>query len=298
MKLLQYLLFVLIITICYDTNAQSFGVRAGLNFSTFNGPAENIYESNSTSGGFHFGVNYGHNVSDLFSIVFEIAYTQNGNKFKYSDGGDDNITQNSYFIIRDTDRTIFEPGERDIDLSISNGYLTFPILANYKLSKKWEIFGGVYGNLLVSPTAQGSMVFESSNPIEPEVNHIIFKQSLDYKYGADEALEAKIINGQRDIRVYIDGEQVSIAKTVGAYYQHAEKKADLMNRFDAGLIGGFNYFLNKGFYAGVRLEYGLTDITDDRVDISLESLDENNEVIYRADHDTHLGVNVSIGFRF
>lgn len=271
-------------------DAQSFGVRAGLNFDTYSGPQENAGESYGIGGGFHFGINYSYHVSDLFSMVFEIGYTQNGTSYKYQ--GD------SYFIIREEDLTVWEPGTRDMELGISNGYIMLPVLANYRVSDKFEVFGGAYANFLVSPTASGQFLFESSNVREEKFNDIRFIQSLDYSYGSDEALEGIRINGQRDIGVYINGEEVYFPKIAGAYYQAAEKRASLINSIDAGLITGFNYFINRGFYAGLRFEYGLTDITDDRADVSISELDENNQLIYRADNDTHVGVNVSIGFRF
>ena len=289
--------FITIISLCFiglSVQAQSFGVRAGLNYSKFLGPAEAggddfAGESFGLSGGFHFGVNYSYHVTDLFSVVAEIGYTQNGSKRTYE--GD------SYFIIREENRTIYEPGHAILDLDVSNGYLMLPILANYKLTNKFEVFGGAYFNLLVSPTAGGTFDFTSTNPQVPGEDEIFFVQQLDYNYRGDEAGAASI-NNRDVIGVYVGGDDVRFAKTVGAYYQYAEKKANYINAVDVGLIGGVNYFLNKGFYAGLRLEYGLTDITDGNADTSINSLDSENQLIFREDNDTHLGVNISIGFRF
>jgi len=286
----KYLVAICMVVGAMSLQAQSFGVRAGLNYNTFNGPQENAGESYGIGGGFHFGINYSYHVSDLFSLVFEIGYTQNGTSYKYN--GD------SYFIIREDDYTVYEPGTREMELTISNGYIMLPVVANYKLSKKFEVFGGAYANLLVSPTGSGKFYFKTSNTIVDGIDHIEFEQSLDYSYGSDEALEGYTPSGDVENGVYIDGNEVYFAQVAGAYYQHAEKKANLINSLDAGLVGGLNYFINRGFYAGVRFEYGLLDITDKRADAAISELDENNQLIYRDDKDTHMGVNVSIGFRF
>jgi len=283
----KYFLFTLLLAVSLELQAQTFGVRAGLNNGTLQGPTENSSEEFGFNGGFHFGVNYGYNVSDLLSIMVEVGYTQYGTRQSYN--GD------SYFIIRDDERTIWERGNREMELSISNGYLSFPVVVNYKLTKKWEIFAGAYANILVSPTGRGQLRFTS----EDNPDDIIFVQSLDYNYRNDMALEGRRITGQRDIGVFDEnGEVIFFPKIAGAYYQHSEKAANLINGLDAGLVTGFNYFLNKGFYAGLRVEYGLTDVTDDRVDASLAELDAQNSLIYRDDKDHHLGINVSIGFRF
>lgn len=284
MKRLIYI--ALFVFVGVSIQAQSFGVRAGLNFPTFNGPLENASEKHGFGTGFHFGINYGLDVSDMFSVIFEVGYSQNGMKYTYN--GD------SYFIIRNEDKTIWEKGSRDMDLRISTGYISLPVVANYKFSRKFEVYGGVYGNILVSPTARGSVTFVSTdNP-----DRIKFIQSLDYKYNSDKALGTQFTRARR-IGVYdSEGKEVYFGKIAGAYFQHAEKRANSINMFDAGFIGGANYFLNRGFYIGARLEYGLLDLTDNRMDVNMADLTEDNQFVYRNDRDTHLGINVSMGFRF
>lgn len=287
MRYIHYVTVVFLLILGVSAQAQTFGVRAGLNNGTIIGPTENSGESFGFNGGFHFGINYGYNVTDLLTVMFEVGYAQYGSSYSYN--GD------SYFIIRDENQTIYEPGRREMDLSISNGYLSFPVVVSYKLNKKWEVFGGAYANILVSPTGRGQLRFTSSR----DSAAIVFVQSLDYNYRTDEALEGRRIPGQRDIGVFDpSGEPVFFPKIAGAYYQHGEKSANLINGIDAGLTAGFNYFLNKGFYAGLRVEYGFTDLTNSQVDASVVELDPENQLIFRDDNDRHLGINVSIGFRF
>jgi hypothetical protein len=73
----------------------------------------------------------------------------------------------------------------------------------------------------------------------------------------------------------------------------------LYKTFDYGLIGGFNYFINKGFYFGLRYDYGLTDVTNDKVDFLRKTFDEENVVGIKSNHfDRNVGFEVSFGFRF
>ena len=71
-----------------------------------------------------------------------------------------------------------------------------------------------------------------------------------------------------------------------------------INSIDANLIAGINYYINSGFYLGARLEYGLLDSTNDVIDKSLKSLDDNNDFIFREDSDKSIGVAISFGFKF
>ncbi|MBK8853482.1 MAG: hypothetical protein IPN10_05035 [Saprospiraceae bacterium] len=49
---------------------------------------------------------------------------------------------------------------------------------------------------------------------------------------------------------------------------------------------------------GLRYDYGLTDLTNDRMDPSRKSLDENDEFIFKNDFDRHISLQISLGFRF
>ena len=140
-------------TFALSLHAQTFGVRAGLNQSTITG-AKLPGESLGFSGGFHFGISYSYNVTDIFSIRAEISYLQNGGSYNYDSTG--------YYIVRDDDGDTFEKGKSTIILDKSNGYLGLPITANFQLNNKWEVYGGIYANLLVSPVARGTHRFESS----------------------------------------------------------------------------------------------------------------------------------------
>jgi hypothetical protein len=281
------LVFVGVLLSLTIIEAQSVGIRAGLNYSKLLGPLEDG-EAYDFADGFHFGFNYGYKFTNKFMLRAELLYTQIGTKRSYSGPG--------YYKIysSDTDPTFFDDGIVDMTLTVSNAYINVPLTAAYQLHPKVEVFGGVSLNFLVNPIARGNVRYESKDTPED----ITFRQSLDYKYYQDEALEARFAS--TNILVRLNGELVTIPRFAGAYYQFSEiqKVGSTYNWFDAALTGGINYFFNKGFYAGITVNYGLLDTTNDDMDVSLRSLDETDKFIYRKDKDVNLAGMVSLGFRF
>ena len=271
--------------------AQSFniGVRAGLNYSTFRGPVEeSINEDYSMSGGFHFGLNYAQNFSDLFSVRLEVLYVQNGAKKSFGGEG----TESFFKIPIPNGEDVIERGRLDYDLNISNAYISFPLTAHLNITDKIEVSAGAYVSMLVGPTATGLQTF-----ISTENDSLIqFRQSLDFNYNSDVAGEGQAIGRSPGIKV--NGVVVYLPKFAGAYYQFNEKKGDAMNFLDYGLILGVSYNINRGFYFGLRADIGLADITNNDTDISRSELGENSTYVYRDDKDTHFGIQTSFGFRF
>ncbi len=290
---LYKILFAVIFTISIQTvDAQTFGVKAGLNYSTFLGPTQNqerVSENYGFSNGFHFGLSYSYDFTDLFSLRTELFYIQNGSTYSYQ--GD------SYYIIRQSEKTTFERGDLEFyDLNISNAYISIPVMANYRINNRWEVFGGAYFNMSIGPTARGQMKFVSFD----RPDEIRFIQSLDFRYGNDEIDE---INGRSagqltEIGILVDGEIVILPRFAGAYTQQGEKTGNKINFLDYGLTFGAHYFLNKGFFVGLTLDYGIPDITNNDVDINLTELNSDSSFIFSDDKDTHLGIKASFGFRF
>ncbi len=290
MRIYKYLFAVILALLFQTVNAQTFGVKAGLNYSRFLGPTETgVDESFGFSNGFHFGLSYSYDFTDLFSIRTELFYIQNGSKYSFQ--GD------SYYIIRQPEKTTFERGQLEFyDLNISNAYLSVPIVANYRISNRWEVFGGAYMNLSIGPTARGQMKFISNeNPDE-----IRFIQSLDFRYANDniDEITGRSAGQLTEIGILVDGEIVILPRFAGAYTQQGEKTATKINTLDYGLTAGAHYFLNKGFFVGLTIDYGLPDLTNNNADISLKELNSDDSFIFSDDKDTHLGIKASFGFRF
>lgn len=264
-----------------------FGIRAGLNYATFRGPVEEgIIETNELNNGFHFGIVGMMRFNDYFALGAEVLYNQLGTNYNYEG--------ESYYK--------FNVGEVDflyenvkLNLDVSNSYINVPIQIHFNPIKKLEIVAGGYFGFLVSPVAGGRLEFGSK-----------FYQNLEYKYYSDKA--GSVPYGSKTIIVKVPQpdesvEYAQIAKTAGAYYQYNtdqfnDDTGSYYNWFDIGVTGGIQYFINSSLYAGVKVEYGFLDVTNDRLDRSLKAVDEDGAFILRDDHDTNLNFQISLGFRF
>ena len=207
------------------------------------------------------------------------------------------IPGDSYYIIRQPEKTTYEDGTLDFyELNVSNAYLSIPVMANYKISNKWEVFGGAYFNMLIGPTARGQMFFLSND--RPE--DIQFIQSLDFRYGSDDPSEVSgnFLGNLRDIGIRVDDDVVILPKFAGAYTRQGARTGNRINFLDYGLTAGAHYFLNRGFFVGITFDYGFPDLTNNDVDIRLQELNEDNSFIFSDDKDTHFGIKASFGFRF
>lgn len=289
MRLYKLLFVIFFVGIFQSAHSQTFGVRAGLNYSKFLGPTETgVDERYGFSNGFHFGLSYSYEFTDLFSLRTELVYIQNGSTYDFE--GD------SYYIIRQSDKTTFEQGNLEqYNLNISNAYISIPVVANYNINDKWEVFGGAYINMLIGPTGRGQMTFESFD----RPDEIRFKQSLDFRYNSDDAIE---ITGRtvqlNEIGILVDGDIVILPTFAGAYTRQGEKTGNKFNFLDFGLTAGFHYFLNKGFFVGLTFDYGIPDLTNNDVDFSLKELNPDNSFKFSDDKDRHFGIQASFGFRF
>jgi hypothetical protein len=276
-------LFMMVLTI-HTSQAQSFGIRAGLNYSTFSGPAEANVEKNKLSNGFHFGFTYSYPIYESLSLRGEFMYSQYGNRLEYNG--------ETYFRINTNTVSISEKGNTNIDLKVNNTYLGIPIQLQYTIMKKLEITFGGYINYLIQSRGAGNQRFESFD--RPE--DIVMRQTLSHNYKKDVAGGGSGTGPA----VIVDKDIVYLFKNTGAYYQFRsiEKSGNLYKNLDYGLTGGISYFITKGFFVGLRYDYGLVDLTNNRMDPSKKSLDANGEFIFKNDFDRHIAYGLSMGFRF
>ena len=235
-----YIFIIAFLSLSVSLSAQSFGIRAGLNYTKFSGPLEqNVNEKFSLSNGFHFGVNYAYKFADIFAVRGELLYTQIGTKYNY-DGS-------SFYKVPFGNAFSYEKGNTRIDMKVSNAYISLPITFQWQASKKLEIYAGGYVSYLIGPKGNGTLYFDQSDSL-------FFKQSLIHSYYKDAA--GGIASSTVGPSVWVDGKVVTLARDAGAYYNYlaTEKEADLYNALDYGLVGGVNYFINKGFYVGLRYD--------------------------------------------
>ena len=275
------------------SQGSKIGVRAGLNYSWFNGPKEEG-ESFTTSNGFHFGINYSYYFSPYFGIRGEILYTQKGNTQNYV--GD------SYYILRRGAERILDFGSvKEYKLEDSNAYVSLPISASVQITKRFEVFGGMSFDFLVGPRGTGILDYESNINIEDE-HEVFFIQSFENNYYGDEATTTPQFSNLTTALFY-EGDLLVIPRAVAAYYFVDEKEGNKYNWFDVGLHAGANYFLNKGFYIGLSFNYGLIDPTRTEMDFSLREVTNDNtftdeDFIRRDDNDHQISMQASVGFRF
>jgi hypothetical protein len=266
--------------------SQSFGIRAGLNYTKFGSPLEQgVTEKYSLANGFHFGINYAYKFADKLALRGEFLYTQIGTNYEFHG--------ESFYKVPIGSAFVYERGKADITMKVSNAYISIPLTFQWQMTRKLELSAGVYGAFLIGPRGNGTIYFEKNK------DSLFFKQSLIHNYNKDKA--GGISSGAVGSAIYVDGKVVVLARDAGAYYNYleTEKAGKLYNFFDFGLTGSLNYFINKGFYFGVRYNYGLLDITNNKVDYIRNTYDkENNRFLFSNDFDRNLGLEFSFGFRF
>ena len=293
-RLMNRLSLVLLLAIlgCFQLTAQEFsgGFRAGINFSTIRGPLETSssgsdLEEYRFSNGFHVGATANLFFNDYFGLRAELLYSQKGTDYNYNG--------ESFWILNTQDESrIYATGNRNTSLSITNSYIDIPFMAVGRFGRL-EVSGGFNLGILVSSRGSGELVFSGQTASGTSVDP--FTIALEFNY-FDDTFRRTDIN-EVDIRD-IDGQTVEIPRTLGANFQELEGDQKLFNTLDLGLIGGLAFFLNQGLYVGMRVNYGLSDLTKTESDPSRRTLDEDNNLIFRDDKDRNLTLQASVGFSF
>ena len=87
-------------------------------------------------------------------------------------------------------------------------------------------------------------------------------------------------------------------KTLGAYYDYPEDKGNLYKSIDFGLVGGIAYYISNALYITGRVQYGLSDITNNDADLAKARVGTNGELIYRDAKHQNFMIQASVGFSF
>lgn len=283
--------FVLALLSTIIMKAQEFsgGFRAGLNFTTIDGPLDmsadgTELEAFEYSNGFHVGAMGTLRFTDIFGLRAELLYSQKGGVYNYN--GD------SYWIFTPTDGSgaFVANGTRETTLEVTNSYIDIPVMGVARFNK-FEISAGMSIGFLVASRAAGETRFTGTSSQGDVITPFLL--ALDYNY-FDEPFQ----QGENTavFRRDIDNRPVEIPQTLEAYYQEAESDENLYKTLDLGLVGGVSYYLNRGLFVGVRLNYGLSDITNSSRDISRQTVDTASEFITRDDDDRNLNLQISVGF--
>jgi len=287
------ILFVVIaLVMAFSGMAQefSFGFRAGISFSKFLGDSEmndagESLEQYNFASGFHIGLAANLSLTDRFGFRTELLFSQMGTEYQYEG-------ESYYFLARNQTDEKLVFGKRTLDQNVSKATLEVPLIAYYKLGFV-EISGGVYGAVQMSATGGGSL--NMSEVRSAAGNNVAdFDVTLQHNYNKDVAGQASFRNEPLEI----DGSTLLYSRTTGAYYDYDFKDKNLYQTFDFGLAAGLAFYLNDGLYISGRMTYGLMDVDLNEYDISYHKLDSNNEYIQRADKNTNLTIQASVGFLF
>ena len=276
----------------FQLAAQEFsgGFRAGINFATIDGPLEvsdsgSDLEEYKMSTGFHVGATANLKFNDYFGLRAELLYSQKGADYNYNG-------QSFWILYTEDDQPIYATGDRNTTLSITNSYIDIPFMAVGRYGRV-EISGGASLGFLVSSRGSGELTFSGQTAAGSTVDP--FTVVLDFSYFDDTFRRTDIDDVEiRDI----DGKTVKIPKTLTTNFQELEGKQDLFKTIDLGLIGGLAFYLNQGLYVGLRVNYGLSDLTKTEQDPSRKELNEDNNLIFRDDKDHNLTLQASVGFSF
>lgn len=260
------------------------GFKTGLNFSSFKGPlsSENgVNETYETTTGFHVGPVIQYPITESFGVKAEILYNQSGGKYHFDGQG--------FNIFRAEDGTkILANGPKKVDLNTLNTYLDIPIMA-YARVGSFQVDGGFRLGFLVASTADGRMIFSGKTELGTVIEE--YEQVLFYNYKKDKAKEADY---QEATSRLIDGKKTQIPSKLGAYYFEDEKEK-FFNTLDLGLSVGASYFIGRSLYIGGRVNFGLSDVTNNEADFNQIKTDGLN-LVRQADKDSNFQIQVTVGF--
>ena len=272
-------------------NAQdnlSYGIKAGLGFSTILGDKEmNSLGEDLETGGFNTGFQAGvvfniDIIEDKFGVAPEFLFIQKGGKYRYEGPGS--------LMLPDEDGNIrLLEGTRKDALSVVNSYITIPVLLYYQPIERIKISLGADFGFLVGSAGNGETKLTWTDLAGEEQAAIL---ELDHNYSRDKAGEAK---SETMITLATDGGNTiyEYPSAIGAYYFNDTKERNYYNIFDMGLVADLTLFVTKGISLGLRANYGLLDINDNKQDFS-----QQNTTELRSDADRNLSLQISLGFNF
>jgi hypothetical protein len=287
-----FFLFVLFLFSTITTAQIRYGFKTGLNFSRLEGPtledaAANTTETVSNLNGFHIGMSFSYKFSDNAGFRGEALFSKKGYKYIYEGA--------TYRTFRYEGGQTATTGNAKLFLKVNNAFIDIPLMV-YGRAGKFEFTGGLYGAVLVNSVGEGSLTYTNIQTAPPLNNNVAdLEFYLDYNYLRDKAGEG---NPSQKIAVKVDAKNLELPKTLGAYYDLPTVDGNLFRGLDYGLIGGINYFLGSSLYTGVRLQYGLTDLTNNRVDVQLTAPDADGNPVYQTDTDRMFTIQASVGFSF
>ena len=267
-----------------------YGFKTGLNFAHISGPSElddagNSLESWKSITGFHIGLALSYPITDYLGVRAELLYSKKGGKYTFNGP--------SYRIFRYSGGSTYSTGNSRYLINVNNAYLDLPLMV-YGRWKDLELSAGGYVSLLVQSVGDGSITYSGGRTeLQNGIDTLEF--NLDYNFRKDAPGGGD--NGSTVV-AKVDGKTLSLPKTLGAYYDYPEDKGSLFNAVDYGIVVGLNYYLSRSLFAGIRLQYGLSDVTSNKADLAKARTAADHSLLYRGDKDRNMLIQASVGFSF
>ena len=257
----------------------SFGFRTGLSFSTFSGELEEG-ESYEFDSGFHIGLGFNRNFTDIWGVRAELVYSQKGGVIRYD--GVSNI------LLRDRiERLLPYSGNQISNLSITNSHIDLPLMGFGRITNWLELSVGVAPSFLVTSRGTGDLNFTSEELVQD------IDLSLEYNYLSDKAGDLGIDSETLTIIEERTRKELTIPSRPGAYYFQEEVNDNKYNIFSLDAVAGVSVFVNRGLFIGGKAQFGLLDVTNDSADFAL-----SDKGTSQADKDVNVTYQVSVGFYF
>jgi hypothetical protein len=295
----RFLLSFLVVISCAQESFAQFktGFKTGLNFATIKGPSEkdaagNSLESWKNTTGFHIGMTIAKPITDAFGVRAEVLYSKKGGLYTF-DAPTAGTTFRYFKIGNDN---IFTTSEKSkVLISTNNTYIDVPLTV-YGRFKNFEIQAGASVGFLVSSYGEGSMNYQGKTnpPQNVSTGDLNYNLNYNYKKDAPGGFDEK---GQK-ISVKINAQNQDFPQTLGAYYDQTTDNGNLYNTVDVAGVFGVSYYMSRSLYANVRLQYGFSDITNNKADQSRTQLDANKAPVFNADKDQNFLISASVGFSF
>lgn len=289
MNLLKNKLILLLVLAALSLQAQdnlSYGIKAGLGLSTLTGEKEMdsqgaSLERNGYVTGFHIGVTFNIDIiEDKFGVAPEFLFAQRGGRYQYDGPGSLTLTASN-------GNEITFQGIKDDALSVVNSYVTIPVMLYYKPVKRIRLAVGMDVGFLVASTGSGESRFLWTNSAGDEEVATI---DLDYNFNKDKPGEVK---SETMKTATFGGTIIEYPESVGAYYFNDTAEGKYFKTLDLGLDADLTVFVTEGISLGFRANYGLLDITNNKLDFSKQNPTES-----RSDKDRNLSFMISLGFNF
>lgn len=268
----------------------SWELKGGFTFASISGPAEKIGNTRITENfsyqtGLHASVGFTSMLTRHSGLRLELMFNRRGTNYNFTG-------QSYWFFETPNHEELFSFGTRKTELSITTDFLEMPLLY-FVRANRVELSGGVSMGYLIDARGKGKLVYsgitEGGSTVAP------FNIRLDFDYLKDplEPLPAQI-----NLLRSLDGQIVEIPQTIGAYYEASNSEARRFHRFDAQIIAGISFFLSEELFIGLRINYGITDLTNNLQDISMTQVNSDKSLIRRSDYDRNFAFQSSIGLRF